>query len=99
MPATPAMCMDAATGLTYMQQRYYDPRHREVPVGRSCHCGHGHRRELQPLLVRQNNPYKFKDPDGRIIDTVLDVGFIIYDVYKIARTGATATNVAAWGRT
>ena len=44
-----------------------------------------------------NNPYKFKDPDGRIIDTVVDVGFLIYDVYTIATEGATATNMAALG--
>ena len=42
-----------------------------------------------------NNPYKFKDPDGRIIDTVVDVGFIIADVVDISRNGLNAENGAS----
>lgn len=57
--------MDQATGLTYMQQRYYDPM-----VGRFL--------SVDPMASDQNNawnfnrynyaannPYKFTDPDGR----------------------------------
>lgn len=56
---------DAATGLTYMQQRYYDP-------------GIGRMLSVDPVTAYQNpitnfcrycyarnNPYKFIDPDGR----------------------------------
>jgi len=55
---------DAATGLTYMQQRYYDPR-----IGRFV--------TVDPVSARPegdnfnrynyafNNPYRFTDPDGR----------------------------------
>lgn len=56
---------DAATGLTYMQQRYYDPT-----VGRFL--------SVDPVTAlsspvgmfnrykyANNNPYRFKDPDGR----------------------------------
>lgn len=58
---------DAATGLTYMQQRYYDP-------------GIGSFLSVDPVTVYEkpmtnfnryayaaNNPYKFVDPDGRDI--------------------------------
>lgn len=56
--------MDGATGLTYMQQRYYDQS-----VGRFL--------SVDPIAARQkgdnfnryayafNNPYRFIDPDGR----------------------------------
>jgi RHS repeat-associated protein len=57
--------MDSATGLTYMQQRYYDPT-----IGRFL--------SVDPIAVdtklagnfgrydyANNNPYKFIDPDGR----------------------------------
>jgi RHS repeat-associated protein len=56
---------DASTGLTYMQQRYYDPQvgrflsvdpvtPLEQPVGM-----------FNRFVYSLNNPYKFNDPDGR----------------------------------
>jgi RHS repeat-associated protein len=45
----------------------------------------------------RNNPLKYVDPDGRAIDTIFDIASIAYDLYKIAREGATRTNVLALG--
>ncbi len=57
---------DAATGLTYMQQRYYDPK-----------IGGGRFLSVDPVTATSvggnfnrywyanNNPYKYTDPDGR----------------------------------
>ena len=56
---------DAATGLTYMQQRYYDPG-----IGRflssdpvTAHEKPGH--NFNRYWYANNNPYKLVDPDGR----------------------------------
>lgn len=43
-----------------------------------------------------NNSYKFKDPDGRVIDILLDAGFIAYDIYSLA-TNPTWTGADALG--
>ncbi len=56
---------DAATGLTYAQQRYYDPvigRFLSVdPVAADGNTGASFNR----YNYAGNNPYKFTDPDGR----------------------------------
>lgn len=56
---------DASTGLTYMQQRYYDPtigRFLSVdPVAANSGTGANFNR----YKYAANNPYKFTDPDGR----------------------------------
>ena len=58
--------MDRETGLTYMQQRYYDPQ-----IGRflsvdpvTANSGTG--ANFNRYWYANNNPYKFIDPDGRL---------------------------------
>ncbi len=57
---------DTATGLVYMQQRYYDPmlgRFLSVdPVTANGNTGTNFNR----YWYANNNPYKFTDPDGRL---------------------------------
>ena len=56
---------DAATGLTYMQQRYYDPQVGRFlsmdPVTADVKTGGNFNR----YWYANNNPYRFTDPDGR----------------------------------
>jgi RHS repeat-associated protein len=56
---------DAATGLTYMQQRYYDPLGRFLSVDPVTADGSGNMRHFNRYAYAYNNPYKFTDPDGR----------------------------------
>jgi RHS repeat-associated protein len=82
----------------YMQQRYYEPlagRFLSVdPVTTDAKTG-GH---FNRYDYANNNPYRFKDPDGR---SPLDVGFLAYDVVKFGVAvysgvgiGAAAADVA-----
>ena len=58
---------DAATGLTYMQQRYYDPgvgRFLSVdPVAADDQTG----ANFNPYSYANNNAYRYTDPDGRVV--------------------------------
>ncbi len=57
--------MDSATGLTYMQQRYYDPAIGSFlstdPVKTNANIGTSFNR----YWYANNNPYRFTDSDGR----------------------------------
>lgn len=57
---------DAATGLTYMQQRYYDPLlGRFLSVDPVTAYDSKDWRHFNRYAYAYNNPYKFTDPDGR----------------------------------
>lgn len=57
---------DAATGLSYMQQRYYDPQvGRFLSVDAVSAYGGG-QRHFNRYDYAYDNPYKFTDPDGRL---------------------------------
>ncbi|TNY28328.1 hypothetical protein BV505_10750 [Thermomonas haemolytica] len=60
---------DSATGLTYMQQRYYDPMGVFLsvdPVSADTVTGWNFCR----YCYAANNPYKFNDPDGRLVQAL-----------------------------
>ena len=64
---------DAETGLVYMGARYYDPvvgRFASMdPVGFDDRNIHSHNR----YAYANNNPYRYKDPDGKAAETVWDL--------------------------
>ncbi len=70
---------DAATGLSYMQQRYMDPQlgvflsvdpvtAYEQPVG-----------QFNRYRYANGNPYKFTDPDGRVVEYAFKGGATLRD--------------------
>jgi RHS repeat-associated protein len=73
---------DAATGLSYMQQRYYDPAiGRFLSVDPVTALDNGDMRHLNRFAYAYNSPYKFTDPDGRcpdacIVEVVIPAGVI-----------------------
>lgn len=83
---------DGETGLVYMQQRYYDPiagRFLSVdPVTTDAKTGDFFGR----YHYANNNPYKFKDPDGRAADLALDLVFIAADLVVIGKNGLNLSN-------
>jgi RHS repeat-associated protein len=71
---------DADTGLVYMQQRYYEPiagRFLSVdPVTTDFKTG----AQFNRYAYVNNNPYKFKDPDGRILETAWDAASLALSI-------------------
>jgi RHS repeat-associated protein len=94
-PAYTGHVTDAGTGLSYMQQRYYDPT-----IGRFL--------SVDPMAAdgttawnfgrynyAANNPLKFKDPDGRIIETLWDAANVAMDVASLAKNVAAGNYAGA----
>jgi RHS repeat-associated protein len=71
---------DLDTGLVYIQQRYYDPvagRFLSVdPVTTNAKDGSFFGR----YHYANNNPFKFKDPDGRAFETACDIASLVLSV-------------------
>jgi RHS repeat-associated protein len=84
------------TGLYYYRARYYSPNLQrfisEDPIG---FLGG----DANLYAYAANSPTNFIDPSGQWLDTLIDLGFIGYDLYSLA-TGSRkdlATNLAALG--
>ena len=77
------MGKDRDFGLYYFGSRFYDPATATFsspdPVAGSVERPQGLHRYSYAL----NNPNKYHDPNGEILDTILDIGFIAYEVYRI----------------
>ncbi|WP_260473384.1 MULTISPECIES: RHS repeat domain-containing protein [Stenotrophomonas] len=67
---------DSATGLSYMQQRYLDPELGMFLSVDPVTAHDGPVNQFNRYRYANGNPYKFKDPDGRIVETVWDVANI-----------------------
>jgi RHS repeat-associated protein len=88
---------DTETGWDYFGARYYASR-----VGRFTTTDPAY--VLQENLLdpqrwnkyayARNNPLKYTDPDGRLIDTIADVGFIGWDVFDMGRSAYRGEGVS-----
>ena len=84
---------DAATGMTYMQQRYYDPGiGRFLSVDPVTAYDRGDMRFFNRYVYAFNNPYAFTDPDGRATCANKDCSKSYIDAKPIAKAGPPAVN-------
>ena len=73
--------------LDYMHARYCSPvlgRFWSVDPIDSAHPGSPQSWNRYPYV--RGNPLKFKDPDGRAVETVVDLGFVALDLAEIANS-------------
>lgn len=84
---------DVNSGLVYMQQRYYDPtagRFLSVdPITTDLQSAEHFNR----YLYAAGNPYKYRDPDGRIFETAFDLVSFGLSVQEF-RSNPSAGNAA-----
>ena len=84
--------MDAATGLTYMQQRYYDPTLGRFLSNDPVTADSGTGSNFNRYWYAHSNPYKFTDPDGRYVCSDGGTGSCGKFEQSLARVGSAATS-------
>jgi RHS repeat-associated protein len=95
----PGQYFDEETGLHYNYFRDYDPVTGRYVENDPTGVDGG----LNTYAYANLDPLKYADPTGEIVDTLVDAGFIIYDLYRIVRVNVIdqcdnlAENSAALG--
>ncbi|HEX7174811.1 MAG TPA: RHS repeat-associated core domain-containing protein [Pyrinomonadaceae bacterium] len=75
---------DDGAGLYYYRARYYSPQQQRFISGDPIGFAGG---DANLYAYVGNSPTNYADPSGLILDTLLDIGFIAYDLYKLATGG------------
>jgi RHS repeat-associated protein len=90
--------MDAATGLTYMQQRYYDQSIGRFLSVDPVTADGGTGANFNRYKYAANNPYRFVDPDGRLEVLVMpgSDAFTDYVNRGISEMRATKEGESLW---
>jgi RHS repeat-associated protein len=68
-----------------------------TPPGPLPYANIGNPQTLNKYAYVINNPLRYTNPDGRLLDTLADIGFIGYDIYTLCKEGSTKTNWNALG--
>jgi RHS repeat-associated protein len=89
------------TGQTWMPELnmyYYKARMYSPALGRFLQTDPvGYKDGINWYAYVDNDPINGADPTGKIIDTIADVGFILYDIKTIYDEGFNTSNVVALG--
>ena len=84
---------DADTGLVRFGARDYDARTGRFMAPDPLRFGGGGTNLYGYALM---DPVNLTDPSGQILDTILDIGFIGYDLYRIGKSLMNGCGVDAW---
>lgn len=86
---------DDETGLNYYNARYYDPHTKRFIQPDEIIQNIYDPQTLNRYAYVRNNPLKNTDPTGHIFDTILDIGFVAWDIYTIVQDPGNMENWAS----
>ena len=88
---------DLSSSLYYYGARYYNPETGQFTQPDSVMGDVYDPQQLNAYSYARNNPYKYVDPSGNFIDTILDIGFVGYDLYSIVQNPKDSSNYISLG--
>jgi len=88
---------DPETNYLYASSRYYNSKIGKYNQPDNLLPDVYDPQQLNRYAYARNNPYKYTDPNGHFIDTIVDVGFIIWDIVQIVKDPHNKANWAALG--
>jgi len=88
---------DKSTNLYYYGARYYNSLSRQFIQPDSLIADIYNPQNLNRYSYVLNNPYKYTDSSGNYVETVLDIGFIAYDISQIIQDPHNSENYIALG--
>jgi RHS repeat-associated protein len=71
------------TNLVYLRARYYDPATGRFISKDPVRGLASLPQTLNPYTYAVNNPIRYTDPSGEYIETLIDIGFIGFDIYTL----------------
>ena len=86
---------ESSLGLYYYGARWYDPGLARFVQADTFIPDPGNPMDWDRYVYSRNQPVKYVDPTGHWVETVLDIGFIVYDWYQINQEGWTLVNTVA----
>lgn len=88
---------DPETGLDYFGARYYGSKIGRFTTTDPVYTWPENLVDPQRwnrYAYARNNPLRYIDPDGRVIDTVADIGFVAYDLFDMGRSAFSGQGVS-----
>ncbi len=89
--------LDPESQLYYFGARYYSPYLAKFIQPDTVIQDPYNPQNLNRYSYALNNPYKYNDPSGNYFETVLDIGFVVWDVVDIAKNPLDADNWISLG--
>ncbi|UCD80392.1 MAG: cadherin-like domain-containing protein [Desulfobacterales bacterium] len=85
---------DEETGLIYLRARYYDPAIGRFITKDPFPGNTPTPQTSNPYPYAQNNPVNASDPEGKYLESFLDIAFIAYDIVELVRQPSWYTAAA-----
>ncbi len=89
--------LDQESGNLYMKARYQDPDMAQFIQPDQVTLDVYNPQDLNKYAYARDNPYKYRDSSGNYVETLLDIGFLSYDIIELRKDPSLVNWIALGG--